>query len=192
MLKGASPNSTYRQVCFPILRTWSSAVLNQIYHLLARIWAKERGIHHFWRIFVLRLVFPIYSLCFSRYEMSTGEQEYWTVSRGTAVRFGWKCRECRKDIAKGEPIVARDGRKIRLFYHDRCFSGQADVRTQKNCAMNENRLPKSSFSSTAPSKKGRGKWSVEEYGYRPAKWPIVHSSLVLGISCKVCKLYFQN
>ena len=93
--------------------------------------------------------------------------DYWTVSRGSAVRFGWKCRECKKDIAKGEKIVARDGRKIRLFYHEGCFSGSSDPRTQSNNTMNQNRHPKTSFTESAPPQKGRGKWSVEQYGYNP-------------------------
>ncbi|XP_075251376.1 uncharacterized protein LOC142343884 [Convolutriloba macropyga] len=95
------------------------------------------------------------------------DSDYWTVSRGVAVRYGWKCRECKVDIAKGEKIVARDGRKIRLFYHENCFSGSSDPRTQSNNTMNQNRHPKSSFNMAAPSQKGRGKWSVEEYGYNP-------------------------
>eukprot|EP00694_Reclinomonas_americana_P000866 EC784600.1.p2 GENE.EC784600.1~~EC784600.1.p2 ORF type:complete len:73 (+),score=7.46 EC784600.1:46-264(+) len=49
-------------------------------------------------------------------------EPYWTVSRGVACRYGWQCRECRQTIAKGDPVVSRDGRKIRLFYHEACVS----------------------------------------------------------------------
>lgn len=93
--------------------------------------------------------------------------DYWTVSRGQAVRFGWKCRECRKDISKGANIVARDGRKIRLYYHEACFSGASDPRTQNNSSFTENKFEKS-FNKAAPEKKGHGRWSVESYGYNPA------------------------
>ena len=33
------------------------------------------------------------------------------------------CRECRKVIVKGEPVMVRDGRKMRFLYHADCFSG---------------------------------------------------------------------
>lgn len=42
--------------------------------------------------------------------------EYWTISHGQSIRT-WSCRECRQPIYKDEPMVVRDGRKIRLFYH---------------------------------------------------------------------------
>lgn len=102
-----------------------------------------------------------------------GGEHYWTVSKGVAARTGWSCRECKSNIAKGEPICVRDGRKMRFFYHERCFSGFADPRTQ----------PASTFSSaacggatsgpskygaiseSAPAAKGRGKWSTSYYGY---------------------------
>ncbi len=38
-------------------------------------------------------------------------------------RCRWTCRECRQAIYKGEPVVSRDGRKIRMMYHADCFSG---------------------------------------------------------------------
>ncbi len=42
-----------------------------------------------------------------------GGEPYWTVSRSTAART-LSCRECKGVIYKGQPYVARDGRKIRL------------------------------------------------------------------------------
>lgn len=49
---------------------------------------------------------------------------YWTVSSGTAERTGYSCRECRKVICKGEAVKVREGRKMRFYYHDACFSGR--------------------------------------------------------------------
>ena len=54
--------------------------------------------------------------------------DYWTVSSGVANRT-FTCRECKKTINKGQSLIARDGRKIRLVYHIDCFSGDADPRT---------------------------------------------------------------
>lgn len=92
---------------------------------------------------------------------------YWTVSFGVCTRLGLTCRECRAPLFKGQRIAARDGRKIRLTYHDECFSGDADPRTQKNASSAEGRLPQACFSQQAPARKGRGKWSTS-YGLMPA------------------------
>ena len=64
--------------------------------------------------------------------------DYWTVSTGTANRT-FTCRECKKTINKGQPLIARDGRKIRLVYHEGCFSGDADPRTQPASSFNDGR-----------------------------------------------------
>ena len=92
---------------------------------------------------------------------------YWTVSFGVCTRLGLTCRECRAPLFKGQRIAARDGRKIRLTYHDECFSGDADPRTQLNASSAEGRLPQACFSQQAPARKGRGKWSTS-YGLMPA------------------------
>ncbi|KAI9202606.1 uncharacterized protein BJ171DRAFT_584025 [Polychytrium aggregatum] len=92
--------------------------------------------------------------------------EYWTISEGVAIRTGWSCRECKRVIQKGEEIKVRDGRKMRFFYHKSCFSGDADPRSQSSSSLCSGRFPQSCFHETAPVVKGRGKWSVEEYGYR--------------------------
>lgn len=91
---------------------------------------------------------------------------YWTVSFGTSCRTGFSCRECKKLIAVDTKIAIRDGRKMRLFYHRECFSGDADPRTQQNSSYNSGD-PKygQSFQEKAPLVKGRGKWSVSSYGY---------------------------
>ncbi|KAI6646710.1 hypothetical protein LOD99_12831 [Oopsacas minuta] len=93
-------------------------------------------------------------------------EEYWTVSRGLAVRNSNKCRECKQYIMMKEPIVIRDGRKIRLFYHSRCFSGSADPRSQLNGAFSREKY-EGIMSPSAPKEKGNGKWSCRSYGYTP-------------------------
>ena len=92
----------------------------------------------------------------------TGDAPYWTVSHGTAVR-ATACRECRGAIAVGERVAVRDGRKIRLMYHEACFSGDADPRTQAASSA-----ARHDVSAAAPPTKGRGKWSTSQYGYRPS------------------------
>lgn len=76
--------------------------------------------------------------------------EYWTIASSMAWRFGHTCRECRKYISKGDSIIYRDGRRVRLMYHEKCFSGTADPRTQPGSSYNQGRLPKSCFSLNAP------------------------------------------
>ena len=114
-------------------------------------------------------------------------EAYWTVSSGVSARVGYSCRECRKVISKGEAVKVREGRKMRFYYHDKCFSGklhvptrpclhftfvraedyfltgEADPRTQGNSSFNNKELP---ISDVAPASKGHGKWSVSAYGYR--------------------------
>eukprot|EP00761_Pharyngomonas_kirbyi_P008041 gb/GECH01008052.1/.p1 GENE.gb/GECH01008052.1/~~gb/GECH01008052.1/.p1 ORF type:complete len:103 (+),score=21.42 gb/GECH01008052.1/:1-309(+) len=89
---------------------------------------------------------------------------YWTVSEGKTVSPNTTCRECRQPIPKGTPAMCRDGRRIRLFYHKECFSGEADPRTQNNSSYGKRRkYPSQAFQSSAPQKKGTGKWSTS-YG----------------------------
>ena len=95
------------------------------------------------------------------------QMDYWTVSRGVAVRNGFSCRECKKCIDKGLPIVVRDGRKMRFFYHLECFSGDADPRTQQSSTFNEGKFQEA-ISKKAPESKGYGKWYTSQYGYNPA------------------------
>lgn len=88
---------------------------------------------------------------------------YWTVSKGKANHTGHTCRECRGTIFSNEPICVRDGRKIRLFYHENCFSGDADPRTQGSSSYSDKSWR---IRDKAPVVKGRGKWWTSEYGYR--------------------------
>eukprot|EP00920_Eleutheroschizon_duboscqi_P033276 GHVT01080223.1.p1 GENE.GHVT01080223.1~~GHVT01080223.1.p1 ORF type:complete len:215 (-),score=12.36 GHVT01080223.1:89-733(-) len=98
---------------------------------------------------------------------------YWTVSFGSAVRFGHLCRECNHYIAKGDSIAVRDGRKIRLFYHANCYSGTSDPRTQTHSSYRQ--LKESHHASAykfnvisgqAPPIKGAGPWTVSSYGIK--------------------------
>lgn len=77
---------------------------------------------------------------------------------------------------KFEPIAVRDGRKIRLMYHEACFSGHSDPRTQQKSSAHEGRVSHV-ISSSAPKQKGYGKWSTSSYGYQPTL-PFVPSSTV--------------
>jgi hypothetical protein len=88
---------------------------------------------------------------------------YWTVSKAPANRL-FNCRECKGIIYKGAPMVCRDGRKLRLHYHEECFSGEADLRTQENSSVGGKFA--AVISPHAPSRKGAGKWSTS-YGYQP-------------------------
>lgn len=88
---------------------------------------------------------------------------YWTVSKGKANHTGHTCRECRGTIFSNEPICVRDCRKIRLFYHKNCFSGDADPRTQGSSSYTDKSWQ---IRDKAPVVKGRGKWWTSEYGYR--------------------------
>ena len=92
---------------------------------------------------------------------------YWTISHGHANRTGWSCRECRTVIYQGEPIIIRDGRKLRLMYHERCYSGGSDPRTQAGSSYHDVKWTSAqSIQPKAPPVKGYGKWSCSEYGYK--------------------------
>lgn len=88
---------------------------------------------------------------------------YWTVSYGIACRNGWSCRECKQAIVINSPLVCRDGRRTRLYYHPDCFSGVEDPRSQTHSSAQDDRF-KNVISKTAPMEKGRGKWSTGCYG----------------------------
>ena len=91
---------------------------------------------------------------------------YWTVSTGISNRTGYSCRECKQIIIAGSPICVRDGRKMRFFYHEACFSNDADPRTQSSSTVSQGKFTHV-ISESAPSVKGKGKWSTRDYGYNP-------------------------
>ncbi len=94
-------------------------------------------------------------------------ESYWTITHGHANRTGWSCRECHTVIYQGEPIVTRDGRKLRLMYHERCYSGVSDPRTQAGSSYHDQKWTNAqSIQQKAPPVKGYGKWSCSEYGYK--------------------------
>lgn len=122
----------------------------------------------------------------------TGEA-YWELSGPVKVNRIVTCRACKKSIRMNSLVYVRDGRKLRFFYHQECFTGDADPRTQVNSSFSEkeeyhrNTAPKLSslegpracrdadgreltrkiFKSEAPSVLGKGKWSVSSRGYNP-------------------------
>ena len=89
--------------------------------------------------------------------------------------------------------MVREGRKLRFFYHETCFTGDADPRTQEGSSFKERldlhkktapnisslegpkahkdsdgrALGREVFKPSAPAKLGVGKWSVESRGYAP-------------------------
>ena len=89
--------------------------------------------------------------------------------------------------------MVREGRKLRFFYHQKCFTGSADPRTQEGssyekrtdlksktapnmsslegpraCKDSDGRvLGREVFKPEAPSTLGAGKWSVNVRGYQP-------------------------
>ncbi|KAJ3263867.1 hypothetical protein HDU77_009763 [Chytriomyces hyalinus] len=103
-------------------------------------------------------------------QVAPRSSDYWTITKGVAIRTGFSCRECKKVILQGENVAVRDGRKMRFFYHEGCYAGVSDPRAQPNSSFQSDRF-KSAFQSQAPPSKGRGKWSVSQYGYNDnAKW----------------------
>jgi hypothetical protein len=118
---------------------------------------------------------------------------YWELSGPSVLNRSVTCRSCRNTIAKGSVVMARDGRKLRFFYHETCFTGTADPRTQANSSFYERKdyhgktapnisslegekaatdpdgrpLGREVFKRAAPSVIGSGKWSVQSRGYLP-------------------------
>jgi hypothetical protein len=55
----------------------------------------------------------------------------WICRRAEKRDIGHQCRECKKTFTKlGESISVRRGGRIELKYHDECFSGYSDPRSQ--------------------------------------------------------------
>jgi hypothetical protein len=57
---------------------------------------------------------------------------YWELSGPVPLNQTATCRACRVSMPRGESVMCRDGRKLRFFYHVRCFTGDADPRTQEH------------------------------------------------------------
>jgi hypothetical protein len=58
---------------------------------------------------------------------------YWAFqSRLTEARdIGHRCKECQREFLRvGDTMFIRRGGRIELRYHEHCFSGSADPRTQ--------------------------------------------------------------
>lgn len=67
------------------------------------------------------------------------QSNYWASQPRPAEPrdVGHLCKECKCAFrAVGEPLVVRRGGRIELRYHDKCFSGTADPRTQASSSFN--------------------------------------------------------
>ena len=120
------------------------------------------------------------------------DEAYWALSGPIATNRIQSCSACRGVVFKGSRVFVREGRKLRFFYHDDCFTGEADPRTQSRssfgrqdyhlnsaprisslegpracCDADGRELGRAVFKPSAPASLGRGKWSVTERGFRP-------------------------
>ena len=57
-------------------------------------------------------------------------EAYWELSGPLPINRTVSCRACKKPVYKGDMVMVRDGRKLRFHYHEACFGGDADPRTQ--------------------------------------------------------------
>ena len=64
-----------------------------------------------------------------------GGEEYWNLSGPVLMARTATCRACKVSVHKGEEVMVRDGRKLRFFYHTKCFTGDADPRSQENSSF---------------------------------------------------------
>lgn len=68
---------------------------------------------------------------------------YWSYTPRRAEKrdLGHKCRECKRAFRSlGEPLVVRRGGRIEMRYHEKCFSGTADPRTQSQSSFHTHPL----------------------------------------------------
>ncbi|CAM9822649.1 unnamed protein product, partial [Choristocarpus tenellus] len=78
--------------------------------------------------------------------------------------LGHKCRECRQPFADTNDVIAvRRGGRIELRYHEQCFSGLADPRTQPASSANMGKFSNSLRGTEAPHEmyrkmRTRGHW----------------------------------
>lgn len=122
-------------------------------------------------------------------------ENYWELSGPKPINRIVSCRACKGTVFKNSNVYVRDGRKLRFFYHEQCFTGNEDPRTQvgatfmekedyhkklapnisslegpRACKDSDGRvLGRSVFKSEAPKTLGAGKWSVKSRGYNPVK-----------------------
>ncbi len=121
------------------------------------------------------------------------DEAYWALSGPLPANRLVNCRACKKSVYKGVPVMVREGRKLRFFYHESCFTGDADPRTQEGssfdvredlkkktapdisslegpraCRDSDGRvLGREVFKASPPKALGAGKWSVGNRGYHP-------------------------
>jgi hypothetical protein len=100
--------------------------------------------------------------------MSQLLEPYWTRMHTHANRTGWSCSDCHIVIYQGEPITIRDGRKLRLMYHENCYSDVSNPRTQAGSSYHEEKWSnaRSIQEKVLSTIKRYGKWSCREYAYK--------------------------
>ncbi|KNC53989.1 uncharacterized protein AMSG_09639 [Thecamonas trahens ATCC 50062] len=90
--------------------------------------------------------------------LGRGRSSYWRIERGR-VAEGTRhlCRECKAYITKGSKYIIRHGARIQLRYHQECFSGDADPRSQagSSYATDKKRL---NIAQAPPADPGKGKF----------------------------------
>eukprot|EP01063_Lacrimia_lanifica_P025520 TRINITY_DN3334_c0_g1_i1.p5 TRINITY_DN3334_c0_g1~~TRINITY_DN3334_c0_g1_i1.p5 ORF type:complete len:109 (+),score=22.33 TRINITY_DN3334_c0_g1_i1:1139-1465(+) len=81
----------------------------------------------------------------SRRTAADTDSGYWSYAYRTVERkdIGHKCKECKAPFGKlGEPMAVRRGGRIELKYHQACFSGEADPRSQNGSSYASGRWDK--------------------------------------------------
>ncbi|CAF1408909.1 unnamed protein product [Adineta steineri] len=58
------------------------------------------------------------------------QHPYWTIIHGHVNRTDLSCSQYHSVIYQGELIIIRDGRKLRLMFHEHCYGGGSDSCTQ--------------------------------------------------------------
>uniref|UniRef100_A0A7S1LEE0 Uncharacterized protein n=1 Tax=Neobodo designis TaxID=312471 RepID=A0A7S1LEE0_NEODS len=78
---------------------------------------------------------------------------YWaSQARSCEPRdVGHPCKECKRPFQRvGEPLMVRRGGRIELRYHEQCYSGSADPRTQASSSFNSSQHA-AALSAAAPA-----------------------------------------
>uniref|UniRef100_A0A7S2TQT0 PARP-type domain-containing protein n=1 Tax=Lotharella oceanica TaxID=641309 RepID=A0A7S2TQT0_9EUKA len=84
---------------------------------------------------------------------SLAESQYWQHRYRPCVArdLGHTCRECKRPLTKiGETIAIRRGGRIEMRYHEACFSGESDPRTQKKASHKQGKWVRCVAGTKAP------------------------------------------
>ena len=63
------------------------------------------------------------------------DEAYWALTGPAVTNRIQSCSACRGIIFQGSRVLVREGRKLRFFYHEACFTGGADPRTQRGSSF---------------------------------------------------------